>query len=134
MQLRGLGIASDVQAAVTGFITSTPNPTSAQITSFLQLFADSQAQSDAAAALVAAGISPTTVASATTFLSSTSGLTASTIWGALTVASAAASGYHGYRRNQSIGWASFWFLMGGIFPVFTPVIALAQGFGKRKAG
>jgi hypothetical protein len=51
-------------------------------------------------------------------------------WWALSSASLAASAYHGYRRNESIGWAIWWGLMGGAFPVITPAIALAQGFGK----
>lgn len=53
-------------------------------------------------------------------------------WAVLGTASMAASAFHGYRRNQSIGWALVWGLMGGAFPVFTPVVALAQGFGQRK--
>lgn len=54
------------------------------------------------------------------------------VYKALCTVSAAASGYHGYKRNQSVGWAISWFLLGGIFPVITPVIAIAQGFGKEK--
>lgn len=52
---------------------------------------------------------------------------------ALTVAymaSIGASAYHGYRRNDSLGWAVWWAAMGGIFPVITPAVALAQGFGE----
>jgi hypothetical protein len=45
-------------------------------------------------------------------------------------ASMAASAYHGYKRNNSVGWAIWWGFMGGVFPVITPVIAFAQGFGK----
>ena len=55
-----------------------------------------------------------------------------TIWGLLAAASFGASVYHGYRRNNSLGWGLWWGLMGGLFPVVTPAIALAQGFGKRK--
>jgi hypothetical protein len=47
-------------------------------------------------------------------------------------ASMAASAYHGYKRNHSVGWALWWGFMGAVFPVITPVIAVAQGFGKRK--
>lgn len=54
------------------------------------------------------------------------------IWSGLAVASVAASTYHGYKRNDSVGWAIWWGLMGGIFPIITPVIAIAEGFGKRK--
>jgi hypothetical protein len=46
-------------------------------------------------------------------------------------ASMAASAFHGYKRNESVGWALWWGLMGGMFPVITPVIAVAQGFAKR---
>ena len=41
------------------------------------------------------------------------------------------SAYHGYKRNRSVGWAAWWGLMGLIFPVVTPAVAIAQGFGKR---
>jgi len=44
----------------------------------------------------------------------------------------AAAIYHGYKRNDSVGWALWWGLMGAAFPVITIPIALAQGFGKRK--
>lgn len=53
------------------------------------------------------------------------------IWGVLSTASAAASAYHGYKRNNSVGWAIWWGLMGGMFPVITPAIGLAQGWSKR---
>ena len=52
-------------------------------------------------------------------------------YAAVATASVAASAYHGYRRNDSVGWAIWWALMGGAFPVITPAIALAQGFGKQ---
>jgi hypothetical protein len=48
----------------------------------------------------------------------------------LATVSAAASGYHGYKRNNSIGWAIVWFLLGGWFPIIVPVISVAQGFAK----
>lgn len=53
-------------------------------------------------------------------------------WWVLSTASMAASAYHGYKRNDSVGWAVAWGLLGGMFPVLVPAIALAQGFGKRK--
>jgi len=53
------------------------------------------------------------------------------LWGALGVAGTAISAYHGYKRNKSVGWAIWWGLMGGIFPVVTVPVAFAQGFGKR---
>ena len=52
-------------------------------------------------------------------------------WGDLRgILPAAASGYHGYKRNQSVGWAVGWFVLGGMFPIVTPVIAVAHGFTK----
>lgn len=53
-------------------------------------------------------------------------------WKVFGTASMAAGVYHGYKRNQSVGWALWWGLMGGMFPVVVPVIAVAQGFGKTK--
>ncbi len=50
----------------------------------------------------------------------------------LAVASAAVSGFHGYRRNKSVGWGIAWFFLGGLFPVIVPTIAVAEGFGKPK--
>lgn len=50
------------------------------------------------------------------------------------MASIGASAYHGYRRNDSLGWAVWWALMGGIFPVITPAVAIAQGFGEPHPG
>ena len=53
-------------------------------------------------------------------------------WGIAGLASAGASAYHGYKRNESVGWAVVWGLLGGMFPIITPAVALAQGFGKPK--
>jgi hypothetical protein len=53
-------------------------------------------------------------------------------WGILATASFAASVYHGYKRNDSVGWAIGWGVLGAIFPVITPTIAVAQGFAKPK--
>lgn len=55
-----------------------------------------------------------------------------TVWAVLGTASMAASAYHGWKRTGSWGWTLGWAFMGGLFPVFTPVVALAQGFGKPK--
>ena len=59
------------------------------------------------------------------------GISASKWYMALSVASAVVSGYHGIKRhNGSVWWGLLWFGLGGIFPVVTPVIAVAQGFSK----
>lgn len=61
------------------------------------------------------------------------GSASGTVWGILSAASVGVSAYHGYKRNNgSIGWAIGWAMLGGLFPVITPAIALAQGLGKRK--
>lgn len=54
--------------------------------------------------------------------------------------SMAASAYHGYKRNDvpggsPIGWAIGWGALGSLFPLITPVVAVAQGYAepaKRK--
>jgi hypothetical protein len=47
--------------------------------------------------------------------------------------SGAVCAYHGYKRNNSVAWAFGWSLFGGIAPALAVPIALAQGFGKKKA-
>lgn len=48
--------------------------------------------------------------------------------------SAGASAYHGYRRHSRgehpVLWAIGWSLLGGLFPVVVPAIAMAQGFAE----
>jgi len=46
-------------------------------------------------------------------------------------ASVGALAYHGYRRNNSIGWALVWGIIGGAFWPLAIPISLAQGFGVR---
>jgi hypothetical protein len=48
-------------------------------------------------------------------------------------ASAIALTYHGYKRTGSIVWALLYGLAGRTVPVAAVPIALAQGFGQRKA-
>lgn len=57
---------------------------------------------------------------------------ARSVWAVASVLSTALCAYHGYKRNDSVGWAVVWGLLGGLFPVITPVIAYAQGFGEPK--
>jgi hypothetical protein len=70
---------------------------------------------------------PTTPVSSTPTIS----LNRNPIMWAIEAASVGASAFHGYRRNNSVGWAIWWGFMGALFPIITPAIALAQGFGKR---
>ena len=48
------------------------------------------------------------------------------------LAGTAVGAYHGYKRNDSVGWAIGWALLGGLFPVIVIPVAYAQGIGKRK--
>jgi hypothetical protein len=53
------------------------------------------------------------------------------IAGGIALAGAGAGAFHGYRRNRgSIGWALAWAALGGLFPLVTTGVAIAQGFGK----
>jgi hypothetical protein len=134
MNLYGLGASPEVQSAVDGFLSSTPSPSSGQIGDFLKLYQGAD-RADAATELIASGVDATKVTSAMTFLNTAGKFTMRTFWGIASVASAAASGYHGIKRNNgSIGWGLWWFLMGGMFPIATPVIAIARkpGFAKPK--
>lgn len=55
----------------------------------------------------------------------------SPLWQILGTAGVVACAYHGYKRNESVGWAVAWGLAGAIaWPIAIPV-ALAQGYGKR---
>jgi len=42
--------------------------------------------------------------------------------------------YHGYKRNNSVGWALVWGIFGGMVWPLTVPIAFAQGFGKSRKG
>ena len=50
----------------------------------------------------------------------------------LSVAGAAIGAYHGYKRNDSVGWAIGWSLLGSIAPVIVIPVAFAQGFPKNS--
>ena len=48
------------------------------------------------------------------------------------IAGTALGAYHGYKRTESLGWTLGWALLGGLFPIITIPVALAQGFGRRE--
>lgn len=127
-RLAGLG---DLPSEIDGFLLRSPRPSSSQVAEFLKLYAG-EARNAAARALIAKGVDRAAVANALVWLDAAGRVKWSSIWGIAATISSAASAFHGYRRNQSIGWAIWWGIMGGVFPIFTPVVALAQGFGKRK--
>lgn len=60
------------------------------------------------------------------------GIAVGALEGVVLLGSIAASAYHGYKRNNSTGWAVWWGFMGLLFPIVTPAVAIAQGFGKRS--
>ena len=52
-------------------------------------------------------------------------------WKALSMAGGAIGAYHGYKRNDSVGWAIGWGLFGTMFPIIVIPVAFAQGIDKR---
>jgi len=52
------------------------------------------------------------------------------VYSFLSLAGAATGAYHGYKRNDSVGWAIGWFMLGGLVPFLTIPLSLAQGFGE----
>ena len=57
----------------------------------------------------------------------------SPLWWAYSLLSTAGcvlGAYHGYKRNDSVGWAIGWALLGGLFPFIVIPVAFAQGIGK----
>lgn len=125
-------VAAAAPTAIDGFLLRYPEPSSSEIADFLKAFAAGSDRDLAAQALIARGAKPGAVSSALTFLDSSGKLTKSAIYGVLTLLSAGASAFHGYRRNKSVGWGAWWGIMGGMFPVVTPAIGLAQGWAKEK--
>ena len=55
-----------------------------------------------------------------------------TVYSLASIAGAGLGAYHGYKRNDSWGWALGWAALGSLFPVVTIPVSFAQGFGKRK--
>lgn len=56
------------------------------------------------------------------------------LYGIAGIAGAAVGAYHGYKRNDSVGWAIVWSLLGSVAPVVVIPVAYAQGIGKHKQG
>ncbi len=55
-------------------------------------------------------------------------------YGLASIAGTGIGAYHGYKRNDSVGWAIGWAMLGGLFPVIVIPVAYAQGIGERKRG
>jgi hypothetical protein len=123
--------SSALQNEIDGFLLSTPKPDQDDVASFLKLYRGED-RLCAAQALIARGLNPHMVAAALRHLG-LHGAIPTLLAHFLTLAVAAASGYHGVRRNRgSVGWGALWFIAGGLFPIFTPIVAIAQGFGAPK--
>lgn len=130
----GLGDPGDpIQAAIDGLLLKSPTPSSTDVSNFLKPFPAGSERNAAAQALLARGVAPATVSSALSWLDTSESWKPDTVWNVLSALSMAASFYHGYRRNNSIGWAAAWGVMAVLFPIVTPTLAVAQGFGKKKA-
>jgi hypothetical protein len=56
----------------------------------------------------------------------------SAFWRALSLAGTGIGAYHGYKRNNSVGWAIGWGFLGALFPIIVIPVAFAQGIGKPK--
>lgn len=115
-------------AAAAALLKRTPAPSPDDLTSFFKGLPKKD-WSTASTLFVSAGV-PGEIVRASMYAA----VQTEVAWakGALTLASAAISGFHGTRRNNSIFWGAWWFIMGLTFPIFTPVVAFAQGVGKRK--
>jgi uncharacterized membrane protein HdeD (DUF308 family) len=51
---------------------------------------------------------------------------------ALAVTGTAVGAYHGYKRNDSVGWAIVWGLLGGLAPIIVIPVAFAQGITRHR--
>lgn len=132
MDLFGLGETPHDAAAklVDGFLAQNPSPSDGELRAFLGLLSGEE-RDVAAQLLVSRGVSPTIVVAAQ---AAVAGATRAQWKNWLTIAAAAGAGFHGYRRNNSLGWGLVWFTMGTLFPIVTTVVGLAQGYGQpRKA-
>lgn len=56
---------------------------------------------------------------------------ADSAWSLAGTAAMGLAAYHGYKRTGSIGWTLLWAICGGIAPIITTGVVLAQGVGKK---
>jgi hypothetical protein len=129
--LRGLALASeDIEQLAQTLVKSTNG-----YVDFRDAFAKLDSRDDRktlADRLVALGADPDTVAKALVDAPIAGWRIDPTVIGltAFSTLGTALGAFHGYRRNQSIGWAVTWGILGGLVPPITLAFALAQGFGK----
>lgn len=65
-------------------------------------------------------------------LDATSSSPLKTVYGIGSLVAVPALTYHGYKRNNSVGWAPGWAAISAFFWPIAGAVALAQGFGKPK--
>lgn len=130
LDLNGLGM-SDVEAQSIG--RSLVRRSSSDIRGALAALSEDDKKKVIIAYLAAGGDPRTLEAAMTTSLTQTEkSRTLAIAWGVAGTISFAASIYHGYKRNDSLGWALWWGFMGALLPIVTPTVAIAQGFAKPK--
>lgn len=122
---------TSMDSEIMGFLLKSPQPSSSDVASFLSLYTGAD-RITCGQALIAHGVDPKAVSNALTWLDASGRWNWNAIGGVLSLASGAVSGYHGYKRNKSIWWSAVWFAAGTVFPIFVPVVAVAQGFSKPK--
>lgn len=133
MQLQASPGPLSLTDEIDGLLLRAPKPSVQELADFLKLYVKGPGRDAAGRALIARGVDQAAIVSALAWLDVRDAFDWKIVWGVASTISMAASAYHGYRRNQSVGWAIWWALMGAAFPIFVPVLALAQGFGRRKA-
>ena len=57
---------------------------------------------------------------------------ATVAYGLLSLAGSVSGAYHGYKRHNSVGWAIGWAILGGMLPVITIPLSLAEGYAKPE--
>lgn len=57
---------------------------------------------------------------------------ATALYSAFALGTTVAGTYHGYKRNNSAGWALGWGLFSSVLPIIALPIMLAQGFAQKK--
>jgi len=127
--------SDSMQTDITGFLTTTPSPTSADIAGFLKLYSGADRMT-AAQALIQQGVDPNAVSAGYGFISACDGgsLVPEKIFRVFSLLAGLAGAYHGVRRhNGSIGWGIWWGFAASMFPVLTTVLAIGQGFAKPRA-
>jgi hypothetical protein len=130
VRLLGLGDAPiPVPALVDGYLTTNALPSLPSLQGFFRVLLPKERE-EAARQLVQRGVDPALVAQARGALLTPE--EKSNLGNYFALASAAACGFHGYRRNKSVVWGALWFGFGMTFPIFADVVAFAQGFGKEK--